>query len=81
VLYNLAVTYYNEAKSMMLVIQDDERARAIMKLRHALWCLSEIKIELPILKEYQKDPFNDLNIPFIHFLQSLFQAETTIAYI
>ena len=70
VLFNLATCYYIDGNIASTSVKDEDKLKALGKLRTCLWCLNELKQALPSLLVNPSDIPSDLDITFINLLSN-----------
>lgn len=68
VLYNLAVTYYIDGTIASSSIKDEDKLKALGKLRICLWCINETKQAMPTILVNPQDLPSDIDLTFINLL-------------
>eukprot|EP00331_Platyophrya_macrostoma_P001849 CAMPEP_0176424166 /NCGR_PEP_ID=MMETSP0127-20121128/10689_1 /TAXON_ID=938130 /ORGANISM="Platyophrya macrostoma, Strain WH" /LENGTH=925 /DNA_ID=CAMNT_0017805199 /DNA_START=25 /DNA_END=2802 /DNA_ORIENTATION=+ len=70
VLFNLATCYYIDGNIASTSVKDEDKLKALGKLRTCLWCINELKQTLPSLLVNPQDIPSDLDITFINLLSN-----------
>ena len=68
ILFNLVTCYYIDGNMASTSVKDEDKLKALGKLRTCLWCLNELKQTLPSLLVNPQDIPSDLDITFINLL-------------
>jgi hypothetical protein len=71
-LYNLSVVYYTEASYLSTSQKEEDKIKSVAKLRNAIWCLNEIKLQMPQLLLDPTTLPTDLDPTFLTILTNYF---------